>query len=48
VPAGEPLAAEQDIAGESINESPRWFLVRTTAPDSVQGFVHSSFVREVP
>ena len=48
VPAGEPLAAEEDIAGESINESPRWFLVRTPAPDSVQGFVHSSFVREVP
>jgi hypothetical protein len=46
---GDRVVVEAEVYGESIDGSPRWYLVRVGAQEGpARGFIHSSLVRELP
>jgi hypothetical protein len=46
---GDRVVVEADVYGESIDGSPRWYLVSVATEEGpARGFIHSSLVRELP
>lgn len=46
---GDRVVVQADVYGESIDGSPRWYLVSVVTEEGpARGFIHSSLVRELP